>query len=72
MTKALEDAFKAIAQLPEQRQNSLASAILNELALEEKWEATLQNNLGALERLADEAIADDEAGRTQTLDPEKL
>jgi len=72
MTKALEDAFNAIAKLPEPQQNALASAILNELGLEEKWEAALQTNLGALERLADEAIVDDDAGRTQTLDPEKL
>jgi hypothetical protein len=72
MTKSLQAAFEAIAKLPERQQNALASAIFQELALEEQWEATLESNLGALESLADEALADDKAGRTQPLDPEKL
>jgi hypothetical protein len=72
MTKALQAAFEAIAKLPENQQNALASAILQELAVEERWEAALQSDLEALERLADEAISDDKAGRTQKLEPEKL
>jgi hypothetical protein len=72
MTKALKAAFEAIAKLPEKQQNALASAIFQELAIEERWEAALQSNLEALEHLADEAIANEKAGRTQKLDPEKL
>ena len=72
MTKALKDAFAAASHLPEGKQDALASAILEELAVEAQWEATLKGDLGTLERLADEAIADHRAGRTEPLDPDSL
>jgi hypothetical protein len=72
MTKSLEDAFKVAARLPDAKQDALASAILEELALDEQWDATLQANLPALEQLADEALADYREGRTELLDPDKL
>jgi hypothetical protein len=72
MTKALEDAFKAASRLPEKEQDALAAAILDEIAMEKRWDATLAGSASALEKLADEAIADHRAGRTEPLDPSKL
>jgi len=56
MTDALRRAFEAAGRLPEQDQNELAAAILEELAADKHWEAALAGSQDALERLADEAL----------------
>jgi histidinol-phosphate/aromatic aminotransferase/cobyric acid decarboxylase-like protein len=72
MTDALRRAFEAAGRLPEQDQNELAAAILEELAADERWEAALAGSQGALERLADEALCEHRAGRTKPFDPDAL
>ena len=72
MTDALRRAFEAAGRLPEQDQNELAAAILEELAADERWEAALAGSQGTLERLADEALREHRAGRTKPLDPDAL
>jgi hypothetical protein len=72
MTKALQSAFEAASRLPDEAQDALAAAILEELATEARWEATLAQSAPALERLADEALAEHRAGRTEPLDPDSL
>ena len=71
MTDALRRAFEAAGRLPEQDQNELAAAILEELAADD-WEAALAGSQGALERLADEALREHRAGRRKPLDPDAL
>ena len=65
MTKALEQAFREAAKLPEAEQDALAEAIRSEVMGDEDWERSFANSTDALERLADEAIAEHHAGRTQ-------
>ena len=72
MTDALRRAFEAAGRLPEQDQNELAAAILEELAADERWEAALARSQGALERLADEAPREHRAGGTKPLDQDAL
>ncbi|MDO8667193.1 MAG: hypothetical protein Q7J79_11310 [Gemmatimonadales bacterium] len=72
MTKALKKAFDVASRLPDQEQDALAAAILEELAADERWEAAVAAAPGALERLADEALSEYRAGRTKPLDPEAL
>lgn len=50
----------------------MAAAILEELSADERWEAALAQSQGALDRLADEALAEHRAGRTEPLDPDAL
>ena len=71
-TKALQDAFAAASRLPDAEQDSLAAAILEEVALERRWDASLRGSGDALGRLADEALADHRAGHSEPFDPEKL
>ena len=71
MTKALKNAFDAASKLPDKEQDALAAAILEELAADERWEAALAATPGALEQLADEALAEHRAGRTRPLDLDK-
>jgi hypothetical protein len=68
MTKALEAAFQAASGLPDDEQESLAEAILADLA----FDAAIASRPDLLERLADEALAEDRAGRTLPLDPDDL
>ena len=62
MTKRLEEAFAAAARLPEDVQDSLAEAILQELLDEERWAKSLASSHPVLERMADEALAEHRAG----------
>lgn len=72
MTEALKRAFEAASRLSERGQDELAAAILEELDADERWEAVLAGSQRALERLADEALEEHRAGRTEALDPDAL
>ena len=68
MTNALQDAFAAASKLSDRDQDSLAAAIVAEIAADERWEATLTATPEVLGRLGDEARAEHRAGRSQPLD----
>ena len=70
MTKALEEAFREASMLAESEQDSLAAAIRAEIDAEAKWEARFPASANALERMADEALAEHRARRTRPFDPE--
>ena len=72
MTKGLKKAFEAAARLPDREQDELAAAILEELDSDERWEAAFARSQDTLERLADEALKEHRAGRTELLDPDAL
>ena len=72
MTKALKKAFEAAAKLPHREQEELAAAILEELAADERWEAAFAESQAVLKRLADEAVREHRAGRSEVLDPDSL
>ena len=72
MTRLLEEAFAAAAELPEAEQNALASALLSELASEQAIDAAIAARPDVLARLANEAQAEHRAGRTEALDPDRL
>ena len=72
MTQLLEQAFAAAARLPDAEQDALARALLAELASEGAIDAALERRPDVLARLADEALEEHRAGRTQPLDPDTL
>ncbi len=72
MTEALRKAFEAASRLPDREQEELAAAILEELAADERWEAAFTESQSALKRLADEALREHRAGRSEALDPDAL
>ena len=72
MTRLLEKAFTRVSKLPQKEQDSFAAWILEELASEQRWDELFANSTAALERLADEALAEFRAGRTQVLDSDNL
>jgi hypothetical protein len=72
MTKLLEEAFAEASKLPEQEQDALAAAILEELASERRWDQAFADSADLLAQLADQALAEHRAGKTHVLDPERL
>ena len=68
MTQALSTAVGTAAQLPEEEQDALAAILLEEMESEERWSALFADSPNLLERMANEAIQDFQAGRVQPID----
>lgn len=72
MTAKLRQAFDEAAKLPEAEQDLLASWLLAELAAEDDFDRTIARTSHKLNGMARAALAEDRAGQTEELDPEKL
>ena len=72
MTKLLQKAFDEASKLPDAEQDALGRMLLEELASEQRWEELFAGSRDLLADLADEALAEHSAGRTEKLDPDKL
>ncbi len=72
MTELLQKAFSEASKLPTPEQDKLAAWILEELTSEQRWTEAFAGSTDVLGRLADEALAEDRAGRTHELDPDRL
>ena len=70
--KLLEKVFVEVSQLPEEEQDEFAAWMLEELASEQAWRKAFADSENALAQLAEEAIAEHRANRTQALDPDSL
>ena len=72
MTQLLEQALEEIGRLTDADQDAIAAVILAELESEARWDAAFAASQHCLARLAEEALAEDDAGRTRELDPNLL
>jgi hypothetical protein len=72
MTKLLQKAFEGASKLPEGEQDALGRLLLDELASERRWEELFAGSHDLLAELAEQALAEHRAGRTEKLDPKKL
>ncbi len=72
MTKLLETAFSEASKLSQKDQDALATIILEELISERRWDEMFAKSEDALEKLANEALEEYRAGKTEPLDPDKL
>ncbi len=72
MTELLERAFSEASRLTPEEQDALAAWILEELASEKRWSQAFSRSPGALQRLAEEAMAEYRAGLTEKLGPDTL
>jgi hypothetical protein len=68
MTKLLKEVLARVANLPDAEQDALAAVILAELEDERRWADAFAQSQDALERLADEALAEDRHGDTRPLE----
>ena len=72
MTKLLQKAFDEASKLPEAEQDARGRVLLDEIASDRRWEELFAGSHDLLAELADQALAEHRAGRTEKLDPEKL
>jgi len=72
MTEALTEAIAKLATLPPEEQERVARWLLDELRDDERWGRQFSASQDALRKLATDARADRDAGRTTELDPDKL
>ena len=72
MTKLLEKAFDEASKLPASEQDSVAKWLLEELHSEARWAELFESSPSALERLANEALAEHDRGETENLDPDSI
>ena len=72
MTRALEQVISQISSLPPDEQDRIAGWVQSELVAEEGWAHRFAKSQDVLKTLADEAVADEAAGRTTDLDPDKM
>jgi hypothetical protein len=67
MTKLLEKALEEVAKLPASEQDAMAAIVLEELASEQRWAESFAKSQDKLAKLAEQAIAEYNAGRTKPL-----
>ncbi|HYE63280.1 MAG TPA: hypothetical protein VD997_14895 [Phycisphaerales bacterium] len=72
MTKLFQQVVGRVSQMPDAEQDALARLILAEIEADRQWNAAIARSPDKLGRLADEAWAEHEAGKSEPLDPEKL
>ena len=72
MTEQLEQAIAKLKLLPTDRQDAIATLILEELADDQRWDESFARSPDLLANLAAAAMAEYRAGKTQELDPETL
>jgi hypothetical protein len=72
MTDILQQAFEKASKLPPHEQDAVGAWLLAELESEQRWDELFSRSPELLERLAAEAIAEDDAGLTLPLDPDSL
>ena len=72
MTTLLERAFEEAAKRSVAEQDLLASRMLAELEAEDDIDRAIAASTNKLERLANEALIELRAGKTEELDPDRL
>jgi hypothetical protein len=72
MTERLEQAIARLKTLPTDKQDAIATLILEELEEEQRWDDSFARSPDLLAKLAAKAMAEYRAGKTQELDPETL
>jgi hypothetical protein len=67
MTDLLEQALNEVKKLPPSEQDAVAAILLQELAAEQRWAESFAKSQDALEKMAEEALAEYRAGLTKPL-----
>ncbi len=67
MTRLLEEALEAVGKLPASEQDAMAAIVLEELASQQRWAASFSQSQDKLAKLAEQALAEYNAGHTKPL-----
>jgi hypothetical protein len=72
VTRLLKKAFDQASELPPEEQDAVGRWLLEELALEKRWDNAFRASADRLKELAEEALQEAREGRTEELDPDRL
>ena len=72
MTELLEQAIAQLKTLPTDKQDAIATLILEEIEDERRWDESFARSPDLLAKLAADAMVEYRAGKTQELDPDLL
>jgi aspartate/tyrosine/aromatic aminotransferase len=72
MTQLLEKAITEVYKLPPEKQDEIASIILEELEDEKHWEEAFSDSQDKLAELAQKVLMDINAGRTKKMDFDEI
>jgi len=72
MTNLLKEAFDKASELPPEEQDTFARFLLAELESEARWSQAFARSQDVLAKLADEALEEFRAGKTEILGPDDL
>ena len=72
MTKLLEKAISAIKKPPVEEQDTIAAVIMEALESERKWDDAFEGSHNELGRLAEEALQEYRADKTEPSDPDRI
>ena len=72
MTQLLTKAFEKVAMLPQEMQDEIAEQLLEDVLAESKWDETFAKSQDKLAKLADRALEEFRAGRTQKMGFDEL
>ena len=68
MTKLLKEVLNKLSKLSPERQDELAALLLAEIEADARWDKSFGESQNALEKLADEALAEHDRGETRPFD----
>ncbi len=72
MTQLMEIAIERLKRIPEAEQDEVASRIIDELEDDELWDEKFSRSQSVLDRLANKAKADIQAGRVRSIGIDEL
>ena len=72
MTELLEQAIAQLKTLSTDKQDAIATLILEEIEDERRWDESFARSPDLLAKLAADAMVEYRAGKTQELDPDLL
>jgi hypothetical protein len=72
MTRLMKQAIERLRNVPEAEQDRLAQFLLNELKEDERWSRSTADNEAKLATLVEKVLADDDQGKCEPLDPDRL
>ena len=72
MTQLLEKAISEIKKLPVEEQDAIAAVIMAELESEREWDNAFEESHNELGRLAEEALQEYRADKTEPLNPDRI
>jgi hypothetical protein len=67
MTKAMQQLLDRVSELPEDEQEKLALRFLEQLDDDTRWDELLGSSPELIDRMADEALREEDEGRTTEL-----